>query len=203
MFTGIVEEVGRVHLRDATRLQIEGRQVLEGVSLGDSIAVNGCCLTVVEFDLDTGIWAADVSDETWSRTSLGDTEPGHPVNLERPVRLMDRLGGHLVQGHVDATGIILSAAPDLRVSFDGDYATYLVEKGSVCVDGISLTVAALGEGWFGAAIIPHTIEATNLHARTPGDRVNLEFDVIAKYVENLMGPYGPVSPSGSESPHVD
>jgi riboflavin synthase len=130
-------------------------------------------------------------------------EVGDRVNLERPVRLMDRLGGHLVQGHVDATGTVRSAAPDLEIQFDPRYAKYLVEKGSVCVDGISLTVASLGAERFGAAIIPHTIEVTNLQNRGPGDRVNLEFDVIAKYVENLMGPHGPIGTNGGETLNAD
>jgi riboflavin synthase len=198
-----VEELGTVRERGSTRLVIDARLVLDGIKPGDSIAVNGCCLTAVDFDLDTGMWAADVSDETWSRTSLGDLEVGDRVNLERPVRLMDRLGGHLVQGHVDATGTVRSAAPDLEIQFDPRYAKYLVEKGSVCVDGISLTVASLGAERFGAAIIPHTIEVTNLQNRGPGDRVNLEFDVIAKYVENLMGPHGPIGTNGGETLNAD
>ena len=117
MFTGIVEEVGTVLERTDSRLVLSARRVLDGVQLGDSIAVNGCCLTVVQFDVDAGTWAADVSEETWSRTSLGDLQASSIVNLERPVRLMDRLGGHMVQGHVDATGLVISPAPDLRISF--------------------------------------------------------------------------------------
>lgn len=186
MFTGIVEEVGTVLERTDSRLVLSARRVLDGVQLGDSIAVNGCCLTVVQFDVDAGTWAADVSEETWSRTSLGDLQASSIVNLERPVRLMDRLGGHMVQGHVDATGLVVSPAPDLRISFDPEYRRYVVEKGSITIDGISLTVAGLGPDWLSAAIIPHTIEATNLSQRRSGERVNVEFDVIAKYVENLM-----------------
>ena len=176
MFTGIVEEVGTVLERTDSRLVLSARRVLDGVQLGDSIAVNGCCLTVVQFDVDAGTWAADVSEETWSRTSLGDLQASSIVNLERPVRLMDRLGGHMVQGHVDATGLVVSPAPDLRISFDPEYRRYVVEKGSITI----------GPDWLSAAIIPHTIEATNLSQRHSGERVNVEFDVIAKYVENLM-----------------
>lgn len=184
MFTGIVEELGTVVGRDGPRLRIGARTVLEGVGLGDSIAVNGCCLTVVAWG--QGWWEADVSDETFRRTNLGDLRPQDPVNLERPVRPADRLGGHLVQGHVDAVGVIVEAAPELRVRMPSELARYVVEKGSIAVDGVSLTVVSpLGDG-FTVAVIPHTAAVTTLGVKGAGDRVNLEVDVIAKYTERLL-----------------
>jgi riboflavin synthase len=186
MFTGIVEELGRVAARDGSRLRVEARRVLDDVELGASIAVNGCCLTVVAWDGDAGWWDADVSDETYARTALGALEPGDPVNLERPVRLSDRLGGHLVQGHVDAVGEIVRPVPDLQVRMPHDLLRYVVEKGSITVDGVSLTVVdVLGDG-FTVAVIPHTAEVTTLGAKGPGEAVNLEVDVTAKYVERLL-----------------
>jgi riboflavin synthase len=186
MFTGIVEELGTVVSREGSRLRIAARAVLEGAGIGDSTAVNGCCLTIVAFDATEGWWDADVSDETWSRTNLESLVPGDPVNLERPVRLEDRLGGHLVQGHVDAVGEIVAPAPDLRVRMAPELLRYVVEKGSITVDGISLTVvAALADG-FTVAVIPHTAEVTTLGTKGPGDAVNLEVDVIAKYTERLL-----------------
>jgi riboflavin synthase len=184
MFTGIVEELGEVRSRDGQRLRLGADAVLDGAVIGDSTAVNGCCLTVVA--LGDGWFEADVSDETYSRTSLGDLEPGSPVNLERPVRLADRLGGHLVQGHVDAVGTVVDVAPDLRVRMPPDLLRYVVEKGSITVDGVSLTVVDPLEDGFTVAVIPHTAEVTTLGRRAPGDRVNLEVDVIAKYTERLL-----------------
>ena len=195
MFTGIVEELGEVAERDGSRLRVAARSVLTDAHIGDSIAVNGCCLTVVSFDADAGWWDADVTQESYDRTSLGDLAPGSPVNLERPVRLMDRLGGHLVQGHVDAVGEIVDAAPNLRVRVDPAMTRYIVEKGSITVDGISLTVVdALNDG-FTVAVIPHTQAVTTLAAKGPGDRVNIEVDVTAKYVEKLI--------AWHESAHVE
>jgi riboflavin synthase len=160
--------------------------VLEGAKLGDSTAVNGCCLTIVAFDAAEGWWEADVSDESYRRTNLGDLAPGAPVNLERPVRLMDRLGGHLVQGHVDAVGTVVAPVPDLHVSMPTELSRYVVEKGSITVDGVSLTVVdALADG-FTVAVIPHTSAVTTLGGRAAGDRVNLEVDVTAKYLERLV-----------------
>lgn len=186
MFTGIVEELGSVASREGERLRIAARKVLDGAELGDSTAVNGCCLTIVAFDAHQGWWEADVSDETYRRTTLGELEAGDPVNLERPVRLSDRLGGHLVQGHVDAVGVVTSAAPDLAVSMPTELTRYVVEKGSITVDGVSLTVVdALADG-FTVAVIPHTCEVTTLGRRRPGDHVNLEVDVTAKYIERLV-----------------
>jgi riboflavin synthase len=184
VFTGIVEELGHVAERDGDRLRITCTRVLDDVELGASIAVNGCCLTVVAWGPDW--WEADVSDETWRRTSLGDLSPGDPVNLERPVRLSDRLGGHLVQGHVDGVGEIVEPAPELRVRCDPDLLRYVVEKGSITVDGISLTVVdPLADG-FTVAVIPHTADVTTLGHKGAGASVNLEVDVTAKYVERLL-----------------
>jgi riboflavin synthase len=186
MFTGIVEELGTVDWRRGGRLRVKAATVLEDVEMGASIAVNGCCLTVVGFDQEEGWWEADVVEETYARTALGALAPGHPVNLERPVRLSDRLGGHLVQGHVDGVGEIHRAAPDLHVRTDRDLLRYVVEKGSITVDGISLTVVEAGEDGFTVAVIPHTMEITTLGHKGIGDTVNLEVDVTAKYVERLL-----------------
>jgi len=187
MFTGIVEELGEVIERSDRQLRVQAGNVLSDAKLGDSIAVNGCCLTVVDFDADAGWWTADVTQETFDRTSLGDLEPGSPVNLERPVRLADRLGGHLVQGHVDAVGEIVEPAPDLRVRMDGSMTRYVVEKGSITVDGISLTVVDALDDGFTVAIIPHTEAVTTLATKGRGARVNIEVDVTAKYIEKLIG----------------
>ena len=207
MFTGIVAELGEVavveHRGDAARLTIRGST--EGVTLGESIAVNGVCLTVTEI-LD-GTFTADVMGETLDRSGLGALVPGGPVNLERSVRLADRLGGHLVQGHVDATGAIISRTPaehwdQLRISLPPGISRYVVEKGSIAVDGISLTVSALSppdatECWFEVCLIPETLKRTTLGTRSPGDTVNLEVDVIAKYVERLLSGHGASGHSAS------
>jgi riboflavin synthase len=186
MFTGIVEELGTVIARSRPRLRVGARKVLEDIELGASIAVNGTCLTVVGWDDREGWWEADVVDETYARSSLGVLEPGHVVNLERPVRLSDRLGGHLVQGHVDGVGTITDPAPDLRITCDRELLRYVVQKGSITVDGISLTIAAVHDDGFGVAVIPHTMEVTTLGRKGRGDPVNLEVDVTAKYVERLL-----------------
>jgi riboflavin synthase len=186
MFTGIVEELGTVVSRDGSRLRIGAQAVLDGASIGDSTAVNGCCLTIVAFDATEGWWDADVSDETYARTNLGDLRPGDPVNLERPVRLQDRLGGHLVQGHVDAVGQIVVPAPDLQIRVPEGLSRYVVEKGSITVDGVSLTVVKPLADGFTVAVIPHTAAVTTLGAKGPGHTVNLEVDVIAKYTERLL-----------------
>lgn len=186
MFTGIVEELGTVVSREGPRLRIAARTVLGDIAMGASIAVNGVCLTVVGWDAPAGWWEADVVDETYARTALGRLEPGHPVNLERPVRLADRLGGHLVQGHVDGVGELVTGAPDLRVRTDRSLLRYIVEKGSITVDGISLTVVEPLDDGFTVAVIPHTTEVTTLGHKGPGDLVNLEVDVTAKYVERLL-----------------
>jgi riboflavin synthase len=186
VFTGIVEELGTVVSREGPRLRIAARTVLEDVELGASIAVNGCCLTVVGWDDGEGWWEADVVEESYARTSLGALAAGHPVNLERPVRLSDRLGGHLVQGHVDGVGEIVTPAPDLQVRCDPSLLRYVVEKGSITIDGISLTVVAVLRDGFTVAVIPHTREVTTLGHKGPGDPVNLEVDITAKYVERLL-----------------
>ncbi len=184
VFTGIVEEKGRVRSRSGSRLEIEARLVLEDSGIGASIAVNGCCLTVVERGDDW--WVADVSDETWSRTNLGDLAPGDPVNLERPMAAGGRFGGHVVLGHVDAVGEVVSGVPALVVRIPRDLMRYVVEKGSCTVDGISLTVFNLTDDTFEVAVIPHTADVTTLGHRRPGDKVNIEIDVLAKHVERLL-----------------
>src|SRR3954452_20652408 len=191
MFTGIVEELGSVRAVEpnegGARLTIEASTVLDDVALGASIAVNGCCLTVVAFDDHS--WCADAVIETLARTNLGDLAPGDAVNLERPVRLADRLGGHLVQGHVDATGTLRERAPQpdgselVRFAAPTEVLRYVVHKGSITVDGVSLTVAGVDEDGFAIAVIPHTLAVTTLGRRTPGERVTLEVDLVAKYVE--------------------
>jgi riboflavin synthase len=187
MFTGIIEELGRLRSRDGNRFTFAASLVLEDSKIGDSIAVNGCCLTVV--DIGPGYWTADVVDESLARTNLGELEAGDPINLERPVRLADRLGGHLVQGHVDAVGEILTPAPNLAIKTPAHLMRYIVEKGSIAVDGCSLTVVAPGDDRFTVAIIPHTSEVTTLGTKRPGAHVNLEVDMIAKYAERLLTPY--------------
>ena len=184
MFTGIVEELGTVVSRQGAKLRIGATVVLDEVKIGDSTAVNGCCLTVVAFGDDW--WEADVSDETFARTNLGALSPGDPVNLERPVRLADRLGGHLVQGHVDAVGEIVEPIPELQVRMPADLLRYVVEKGSITVDGVSLTVVKPLDDGFTVAVIPHTAEVTTLGHKGTGDPVNLEVDVMAKYAERLI-----------------
>ena len=186
MFTGIVEELGTVVSREGPRLRIAASTVLDDVTLGASIAVNGCCLTVVGWDATEGWWDADVVAESYARTALGALAPGHRVNLERPVRLSDRLGGHLVQGHVDGVGEIVTPAPDLRIRTDPSLLRYVVEKGSITIDGISLTVVEPLRDGFTVAVIPHTMEVTTLGHKGAGDLVNLEVDVTAKYVERLL-----------------
>jgi riboflavin synthase len=184
MFTGIVEEIGILRSRRGNRFVFEASTILDGVSVGDSIAHNGCCLTVVE--QGDGWYAVDVIDESLARTNLGAIDVGDGVNLERPVRASDRLDGHIVQGHVDCTGEVVSPAPDLQVRMPTDLLRYVVEKGSITVDGCSLTVVKVLDDGFTVALIPHTTEITTLGRRQPGDRVNLEVDLVAKYVERLL-----------------
>ena len=188
MFTGIVEELGKVGSRNGSRLRINSTTVLEGSDLGASIAVNGCCLTVVATDGST-YWDADVSDETYSRTNLGSLQAGDVVNLERPMALGERLGGHMVLGHVDAVGHVVSSAPDLVIRIPRDLMHLIVEKGSVTVDGISLTAFDLTADTFRVAVIPHTTAVTTLGVRKPGDAVNIEMDVLAKHVQRLVEPH--------------
>ena len=188
MFTGIVEELGKVGSRNGSRLRINSTTVLEGSDLGASIAVNGCCLTVVATDGST-YWDADVSDETYSRTNLGSLQTGDVVNLERPMALGERLGGHMVLGHVDAVGHVVSPAPDLVIRIPRDLMHLIVEKGSVTVDGISLTAFDLSADTFRVAVIPHTTAVTTLGVRKVGDAVNIEMDVLAKHVQRLVEPH--------------
>jgi riboflavin synthase len=198
MFTGIVEELGEVtateNLGDSARLTVRGPRVSSGLTQGDSIAVNGVCLTITGTPggVAGGTFTADVMRETLERSGLGTLKPGARVNLERPVTLSGRLGGHLVQGHVDGTGTITSRTPGerwetVRVTLPPGLARYVVEKGSIAVDGISLTVSATGENWFEVNLIPETLSRTTLGTAPPGGTVNLEVDVIAKYVEKLLG----------------
>lgn len=190
MFTGIVEELGRVGSLAAGRLTVGCTVVRADADIGASVAINGTCLTVVDRTEKT--LGFDVSSETFSRTSLGRLQPGDGVNLERPVSLAARLGGHIVQGHVDGVGEVLGLDPEndggarISIRVPGALMRYVVEKGSIAVDGVSLTVAALDEGSIEIALIPHTLEVTTLGAAKPGDPVNLEVDMIAKYVERLM-----------------
>jgi riboflavin synthase len=219
MFTGIVEELGEVvaveGLTDAARLTIRGPRVAADARHGDSIAVNGVCLTVTDSSDKTV--SADVMAETLRHTSLGSLEPGSPVNLERPVPLGGRLGGHLVQGHADGTGVIVARTPGehwdvVRIAMPPALARYIVHKGSITVDGVSLTVSALsasppGAGsraeqpWFEVSLIPATLELTTLGRLQPGSQVNLEVDVIAKYVESLLAgaPPAGAGQSGAQS----
>jgi riboflavin synthase len=189
MFTGIVEELGRVEAftRQAdgnARLRIACTRVLEDAVLGASIAVNGCCLTLVT--QGEGWWESELSPETLARTAFGAIAVGDPVNLERPVRLADRLGGHLVQGHVDGVGEIVAGPPDLQIRMPADLLRYVVEKGSVTVDGVSLTVVRPLDDGFTVAVIPHTAAVTTLGHKPVGSLVHLEVDVVAKYVERLL-----------------
>jgi len=193
MFTGIIEELGKVasieQHGDNARIVIEAQLITEDIHEGDSIAVNGVCLTAL--DVNKNSFAADVSRETLDRSTLGNLKPGSALNLERSVTMATRLGGHLVQGHVDARGKFLSATDHggswtVRISYPPEIARYLVFKGSVAVEGISLTIAALSDDYFEVAIIPKTWQMTNFSQLQAGDEVNLEADVIAKYVERLV-----------------
>ena len=201
MFTGIIEELGRVgaiaHDAGGVRLQIDAQIVIEDAQIGDSIAVNGCCLTVVE--LGATHWAADAVTETLDRTSLGALQVGSAVNLERPVRAQDRLGGHIVQGHVDGVATLVARDPRadgstrMRFAVPCALLRYIVEKGSITLDGISLTVAAIEDagpdpstGLIEVAVIPHTLSVTTLGPKQSGDPVNVEVDILAKHVERLL-----------------
>ncbi|WP_113699041.1 riboflavin synthase [Nonomuraea lactucae] len=193
MFTGIIEEKGHVTaivpVGDSARLSVRGPVVTSDAAHGDSIAVNGVCLTVVEVEGD--VFTVDVIRESLDRSSLGALEEGSAVNLERAVRADQRLGGHIVQGHVDGTAVLLSRESganwdDLRFSLPGPLSRYVAEKGSIAIDGISLTVTTVDEDGFGVSLIPTTLKLTTMGERRPGDVVNIEVDVIAKYVERLV-----------------
>lgn len=199
MFTGIVEGMGEVAGLapgpDGARLQVRAPW-LDGLRVGDSVSVNGCCVTVTA--LDPGGFTADVMAESLRRTALGRVHPGDRLNLERPLRVGDRLGGHMVQGHVDGLGLVLDrrrlgegpdgeASEELRIGLDEGLARYVVPKGSITVNGVSLTVVEAGPDWLTVALIPHTMAVTNLGRLSAGDEVHLEVDVLAKYVERLLG----------------
>ena len=196
MFTGLVEEVGIIRsvtpVGEGARVEIAATTVLDDVEMGASIAVNGCCLTVVEWGDDW--WASDAVPETMERTNLGGLNAGDPVNLERPLAANGRYGGHVVQGHVDGTGEVVGidelddGSWRFTFSLPPELVNYVVEKGSIAIDGISLTVAAVTPTTFSIAIIPHTFAVTAMGRRAVGDTVNLEADVLAKYVERLVRP---------------
>lgn len=200
MFTGLVEEKGTVtaveELGDSVRITIRGPLVTSDAGHGDSIAINGCCLTVMAQDGDA--FSADVMKESLDKTSLGDLSVGDEVNLERATQAGARLGGHIVQGHVDGTGTILDRTPSehwevVRIALPTELAKYLVDKGSITVDGTSLTVVEVvdaAEPWFSVSLIPTTLADTTLGNKQPGERVNLEVDILAKYVERLLGARG-------------
>ena len=192
MFTGIVEELGEVvaldHQAESARLTVRASGVTADAATGASMAVNGVCLTVV--DLATGVFTADVMRETLSRSSLGELTVGSRVNLERAVRASDRLGGHIVQGHVDGVGTVIDRRvgdgwETMRISLPEGLSRYVVEKGSIAIDGVSLTVSAVADGWFEVSLIPTTLALTTLGRHGVGEPVNVEVDVIAKYVERL------------------
>jgi riboflavin synthase len=190
VFTGIVEELGEVVEREGELLSLRGKLVTEDAGHGDSIAVNGVCLTVVRVEGDT--FTVEVMKETYDRSALGSLRPGDAVNLERAVTAATRLGGHIVQGHVDGVGTIDSKAPgggweDVRITLPSGLDRYIVEKGSITVDGISLTVVSVDAAGFTVSLIPTTLELTTLGRKGVGDKVNLEVDIIAKYVEKLVG----------------
>jgi len=203
MFTGIIEEMGTISslvtAHDGARITLRASVVLRDAEIGDSIAVNGVCLTVVEVKGDS--FSADVSAETLRRTSLKQAQVGSCVNLERPLTPSSRLGGHIVQGHVDGVGQLVEARTEgdgwvVRFVYPPELGRYLVEKGSITVDGISLTIAALSDQWFEIAVIPHTWKVTNLAALKQGDTVNLEVDLIAKYVERMLQPHAQAARAG-------
>jgi riboflavin synthase len=203
MFTGIVEELGTIIANEPStlpndwggqgaRLTVAASIVLDGSDLGASIAVNGCCLTLVDSGVDSdgrSWWTTDVSDETLLRTNVGGLQPGDVVNLERPMALGERLGGHIVLGHVDCVGEIVSPAPDLVVRIPAEQMRLIVEKGSVTVDGISLTAFDLTADTFRVAVIPHTAAVTTLGVKGSGALVNIELDVLAKHIERLVEPH--------------
>jgi riboflavin synthase len=206
MFTGIVEELGTVAAiedqGDALRLTVRATTALEGTTLGDSISVNGCCLTVAAIGEGRDTWTADVMQETLDKTSLAGVAPGDQVNLERAVTADKRLGGHLVQGHVDGVGVVVRRKTSkhwevVEISLPGALARYVVPKGSITVDGVSLTVVTVKPDSFTVSLIPETLARTTLGIRQPGDRVNLETDVIARHVEKLVTAYLPQTSTGA------
>ena len=203
MFTGIIEEIGTIKgIKRGNRsvvLEVKAKKVLEDLKVGDSIATNGVCLTVISFD--SGSFCADVMTETMQRSNLGELRAGSPVNLERALSLNGRLGGHIVSGHVDGMGKIVGREKDenairVTIATSGELLRYIVEKGSITIDGISLTVVSVSDSVLTVSVIPHTRDETTLVKKQVGDNVNLENDVIAKYVEKLMRPASPAEPKG-------
>lgn len=193
MFTGLVEEIGEIQesrsIGGGRRFKIKAKEILKDISIDDSICLNGCCLTAVEFDIKS--FSADAIEETLRKTNLGEFRPGKKVNLERALLPNKRLGGHFMQGHVDTTGKIVSIVKEstgtlVKISFDGNFRKYLINVGSIGVNGCSLTIARLESNTFTVAIIPHTWENTIFKFSKSGDTVNLEFDMLGKYVENMM-----------------
>ena len=199
MFTGLVQGLGVLESRQDGRFVFRWTPGSRPYQLGESIAVNGCCLTVVDSDTDS--FAVEAVAETLARTTLAETPLGSQVNLERAMTAADSFGGHMVLGHVDGTGTILVPSPALRVGFDPRFDSFVVEKGSIAIDGVSLTIASFGSGWLEVAIIPHTGEVTTLGARKIGERINLEFDVIAKYVARMLD--ARLAGSASQSPSAE
>jgi riboflavin synthase len=204
MFTGIVNELGEVETveagTDGARIRIRAALASE-LGPGDSIAVNGACLTATS--TGNGSFEADVMSQTLGLTTLGELEPRTPVNLELPLRQADRMGGHVVQGHVDGTGTAATVEPDgfarrLRIELSEELLGYVVERGSIAIEGVSLTVAAIGDGWIEVSLIPETLERTSLGTVQPGDRLNVECDVLARYVRRMMGEGAPEMRGGSE-----
>ena len=203
MFTGIVEEVGRIITADrkgnSARLKIEAEKVLEDIKIGDSIAVNGICLTVTSFGKN--YFTADVMHETLRRSSIGEAAAGSPVNLERAMAANGRFGGHIVTGHIDGTGIISAYRKEenavwVKIRTTPEILELIVEKGSICIDGISLTVAEVSEKSFQVSVIPHTGEETTLLKKKAGDRVNLENDIVGKYIKKFLTPSEPAGKCG-------
>ena len=195
MFTGLVETTGRVVALEArgegARMMLDAGSLTPELSLGDSLAVNGCCLTVAALDSAEGTAAFDLLGQTLRVTSLGDLRPGRQVNLERALSMQSRFGGHFVQGHIDATVRLLDLSPHgqdhrLEVELPAEFRGLVIPKGSICLDGISLTAAEVGETSVTCWIIPHTLAVTHLHERVPGDRLNVEFDLLGKYVRELL-----------------
>lgn len=189
MFTGLVEEIGRLDAVGDGRMRFQAEAVLEGLQVGDSIAVNGVCLTVTAFDDKT--FTVEIMPETFRRTTLGDLHMGSTVNLERALTLAGRMGGHIVSGHIDGVGRILDVRAEknarvLRIKAPAEILRYVIEKGSVAIEGVSLTVASVTEDWFSVSLIPHTRQITTLHEKRPGDRLNIENDVVGKYVEKFL-----------------
>jgi riboflavin synthase len=203
VFTGIVSELGEVEAvessEDGARVRVRAALAAE-LAPGDSVSVNGACLTATAADADG--FDADVMHQTLELTTLGELGPGDSVNLELALRATDRLGGHLVQGHIDGAGTVASLEPDgfarrLRIELSDDLLAYVVERGSIAIEGVSLTVSALGEGWAEVSLIPETLERTTLGTREPGDRVNVECDVIARYVRRMLPGMSPLPTEGS------